>query len=175
MLRHRGRAVPGVAMTTARGRKCSATTAADKPCRAWAIHGSDPPLCSAHAGRNTGAGAPPGNTNRQAHGFYASTLSEAELADLVAFSDDLTLDDEIACARVILRRLMHHLDLDPDADRPPDVDDLHKLANLALSATRTIARLLRDQRAISGDAADGIAGAIGQALDELATEWGLDL
>jgi hypothetical protein len=162
-------------MTTKRGRPCSATTAAGKPCKAWAVRDTDPPLCAAHARRNTGAGAPPGNRNRQAHGFYSSTLTEEELADLVAVADDLTLDDEIACARVILRRLMHHLEIDPDAEHPPDVDDLHKLANLALSATRTVARLLRDQRAITGEAADGIAGAIGQALDELATEWGLDL
>ena len=32
-----------------------------------------------------------------------------------------------------------------------------------------------DQRALSGAASDGIAGAIGQALDELATEWGVEL
>lgn len=36
-------------------------------------------------------------------------------------------------------------------------------------------RMLRDQRALSGEAADGIAGAIAQALDELATELGTDL
>jgi hypothetical protein len=41
-------------------RPCSQLTAAGEPCRAWAIRGSDPPLCSAHAGRNIGAGTPPG-------------------------------------------------------------------------------------------------------------------
>ena len=46
---------------------------------------------------------------------------------------------------------------------------------LALQATRTVARLLRDSRAISGEASDGLCAAIGQALDELSTEWGIDL
>jgi hypothetical protein len=30
-------------------------------CKAWAVHGSDPPRCSPHSGR---ASAPPGNTNQ---------------------------------------------------------------------------------------------------------------
>jgi hypothetical protein len=38
-----------------------------------------------------------------------------------------------------------------------------------------IARLLRDKRALSGKAADGISGAIAQALDEMGTEYGLPL
>jgi hypothetical protein len=59
----------------------------------------------------------------------------------------------------------------------PDLDiaDLAHLAGLVLSGTRIVARLLRDQRAISGTSADGIAGAIAQALDEMGTEWGLSL
>ncbi len=38
-----------------------------------------------------------------------------------------------------------------------------------------IGRLLRDKRALSGASADGILGAIGQALDELSTELGVPL
>ena len=38
-----------------------------------------------------------------------------------------------------------------------------------------LGRLLRDQRALEGEAADGISAAISQALDELSTELGVDL
>ena len=41
----------------------TAVTKAGKPCQAWAIVGSNPPLCSAHSGMDVGAGAPPGNQN----------------------------------------------------------------------------------------------------------------
>ena len=30
--------------------KCTARTASGKPCKAWAIRGSDPPLCAPHTG-----------------------------------------------------------------------------------------------------------------------------
>jgi len=53
-------------------------------CRAWAVRGSDPPLCSAYAGR--GVGAPPGNQNARTHGFYASAITRDELADVLPLS-----------------------------------------------------------------------------------------
>ena len=94
----------------------------------------------------------------------------------------MTLDDEIGCARVALRRLLILLDAS-DASRfddPADVQpmtraDYARLMGLALQAARTIARLLRDKRALSDTAADGITGAIGTALDELSTIWGVSL
>jgi hypothetical protein len=49
-------------------RRCSATCANGKPCRAWALRGSEPPLCAAHSGK---VGAPPGNKNAQTHGYYS--------------------------------------------------------------------------------------------------------
>jgi hypothetical protein len=153
--------------------KCTQSTRNGNPCRAWAIRGSDPPTCATHAGRTKTAGAPLANVNRQAHGFYSAALDPNELADLVAFADDVSLDDEIALARVILRRVTNHL-RHPDLETI-DLDNLATLASLVLAGTRTVARLLRDQRALSGDAADGFAGAIAQALDELSTELGLQL
>ena len=167
-------------------RRCEHQTA-DGPCKAWAIRGSDPPRCSAHAGRNAGAGAPPGNQNRRTHGFYASALLPEELADLVACSGDMTLDDEIAIARVTLRRILAFLSADrvhrgPEYSRAPEGTtvemtplDYARLAALSLAGARTVARLLRDKRALSGEAADGISGAISQAIDELSTEWGIPL
>lgn len=153
--------------------RCTQTTRSGKPCRAWAVRGSDPPACAAHAGRTKGAGAPPHNINRRQHGFYSPVLVPDELADLVQFADDLSLADEIALARVILRRVVGKLTVTDPAVL--DIEDLSKLAALSLAGTRTVARLLRDQRALSGDAADGFAGAIAQALDELSTEIGIQL
>jgi hypothetical protein len=79
-------------------RRCTSTTRSGRPCRAWAVRGTDPPAGAAHAGRNVGAGAPEANQNARTHGFYASVLDPQELADPIAYADDMTLDDEIACA-----------------------------------------------------------------------------
>ena len=55
------------------------------------------------------------------------------------------------------------------------MQDLARLMALHSQNASRLGRLLRDKRALSGEAADGFAGAIGQALDELSTEWGIDL
>jgi hypothetical protein len=57
----------------------------------------------------------------------------------------------------------------------PDVGDLVRLLRIHGQNASRLGRLLRDRRALSGDAADGLLGAIAQALDELSTEWGVDL
>ena len=159
--------------------RCTHTTVKDQPCKAWAIRDSDPPVCIAHSGHRSG---PVGNQNARQHGFYASALDPEELNDLMIYGSDMTLDDEIACARVALRRILALLDnpnitnfQDPGNSTSLTHADYARLMGLALQATRTIARLLRDQRALSGAAADGILGAISLALDELGTEWGLAL
>ena len=153
-------------------RRCTAITARGKPCKAWALADTDPPRCSAHQ-----EPIAPANGS-----FYAAALKPEELADLLTYADDLTLDDEIACARVVLRRLLVLLDTaaiadfaDPGAPRPLTGTDLCRLFGLSLQAARTVARLLRDKRALTGEAADGISAAIAQALDELSTEWGIEL
>lgn len=100
--------------------------------------------------------------------FYP--LLPGELAGLATLSDDSSLANEIDLARVTLRRVMAQMD-----QTPADPETLAKLGALVMSGARTIARLLRDQRALTGQAADGIAGAIGQALDELSIELGIEL
>lgn len=147
---------------------CSATTKAGRPCQAKPIKGSRPPLCASHSRRNKSAGPPTGNQNARKHGFYSRQLTNQELADLIAAGDDLALADEIAINRVLLQRLLAALET-------ADAETLATIAPIILSGTRTIGRLLRDQRALSGEAADGIAGALAQALDELSTEWGVEL
>ncbi|HUK86882.1 MAG TPA: hypothetical protein VLT85_04395 [Terriglobales bacterium] len=62
-----------------------------------------------------------------------------------------------------------------DAADPGDTRTLIRLFSLYAQIASRMGRLLRDQRALSGQAADGIAGAIAQALDELSSELGQPL
>jgi hypothetical protein len=62
-----------------------------------------------------------------------------------------------------------------NAADPDDVHTLIRLFSLHGQNASRLGRLLRDQRALSGQAADGIAGAIAQALDELSNELGQPL
>ena len=155
-------------MVKSQNQRCVQRTKSGRPCNAWAVRGSEPPTCAVHAGRT--------------QGFYAGALEPGELADLVAFAGDLTLDDEIACARVALRRVLAALSTpgdtegaDPAAGEALSLSEFARVAGLAFQGTRTVSRLLRDQRALSGDASEGISGAIAAALDELSTMWGVDL
>jgi hypothetical protein len=57
----------------------------------------------------------------------------------------------------------------------PSVPELSHLLQIHGQNASRLGRLLRDRRALCGDAADGISGAIAQALEELSTELGTDL
>ena len=151
-------------------RHCTETTQSGRPCRAWAVHDTDPPLCSAHAGRNVGAGALAGNQNARKHGFYARTFTAAELADLVAAGNLKTLEDEVAIARVVLRRLLEYLQ---GEDLPPD--EIKTIAPLVLRATGRIARLLKDQKLVSGETGDAVMAWLADAVTLAANEIGVDL
>ena len=143
--------------------RCTATTRRG-PCHAWAVRGTDPPLCSAHAGRNAGAGAPQGNQNARTAGFYSQAISVEELADLAVLGDDTSLTDEIAAVRVVVRRVLNAL---AAAVEPA-------LVACVYDGTRTVARLLRDRRAVSGEAADSLLSAIDTAIQEFVTETGIN-
>lgn len=142
--------------------KCSHSTASGRPCKAWAIRDTDPPTCSAHQGRS---GAPAGNQNARSHGFYSRVIEEHELADLIALGDNISLDDEIALCRVAIRRLAASLQAETQDDDAPT--NLEKIASLMFAGSRTVARLLRDKRVISGEAAATLAAAFSTALDEI--------
>jgi DNA-binding GntR family transcriptional regulator len=112
-------------------------------CRAWAMRDSDPPLCNIHAGR---ARPPRGNQNARKHGFYSPMIHVADLRDLAECIDQLTIDSELSCARLVLRSVLGRLhDLPVDASPA----DFTRLSGLVLEATRTIARLLRDRDALA--------------------------
>ncbi len=136
---------------------CSATTAAGHPCRAWAVPNTTPPLCAAHGGASKPPGAPTGNTNAEKHGFYSADPS------------DVTVDEAIAGLVDKMSRL------DELIDDQPLSPLLVELFQIYTQASSRLSRLLRDRRALSGEAADGMAGAIAQALDELSVELGTPL
>jgi plasmid maintenance system antidote protein VapI len=56
-----------------------------------------------------------------------------------------------------------------------DLESMAKLLALLGQNASRIGRLLRDQRALTGEAADGLLGALSTALDELGTEWDREL
>lgn len=141
--------------------RCTATTGRG-PCRAWAVRGADPPLCAAHAGRNAATQAE--NQNARKAGFYSGALTDEELADLAVLGDDATLIDEIGAVRVVVRRVLTSM----EASVEP------ALAACLFDGTRTVARLLRDRKAISGEAADALCSAIDQAIQEFVTEAGIN-
>jgi hypothetical protein len=57
---------------------------------------------------------------------------------------------------------------------PPDAALIRMFSLYTLACSR-LSRLLRDRRALSNEAADSLAGAVAQVLDELGTEWGIEL
>lgn len=102
---------------------------------------------------------------RKVSGFYSKIFSEDELLDVarLAAASDVSLDEEIGMLRICMRRVLE-----------ANIDHAKTLQLLSRGAGQ-LARLMRAKRALSGDAADGLADAFAKALDELSTELGIDL
>jgi len=98
-------------------------------------------------------------------GFYSVIFSEREILDVgrLAASGDVSLDEEISMLRVCMRRVLE-ADIDPATS-----------LQLLSRGVGELAKLMRAKRALSGEAADGLADAFAKALDELSTELGIDL
>lgn len=137
-------------------RRCSATTKAGEPCRAWAAHGSQ--LCASHLGKT---GAPAGNKNRQTHGFYAAPSRKLESIDDVV-QDQLGRQEQLSA----------YIDEQMKAGNV-DLDEVVRLFALTGQNASRLGRLLRDQRALSGASADGFLEMVSKLLDEINTEMDL--
>ena len=143
-------------------RRCTAHARSGHPCRAWAMRDSDPPRCRAHRGKETVQDA------------------EKVLAGPAFYPQDptaITIDAAIAGLADKMRRLdaiIASRDEVESCTWPPD-EALLQLFGLYSQASSRLSRLLRDRRALSGEAADGFAGAVAQALDELSSQWGVEL
>ena len=147
--------------------RCPATNKDGTPCRAFPVRGSDPPLCSSHGGGRAPVGAPAGNQNARTHGVTINEVAPLRDPDDVPDSISEVIHDlavkQARLSKIINGRL-----------NTSDIDVLARLLELHAQTASRLGRLLRDERALSGEAADGISAAIGQALDELSTELGTD-
>jgi hypothetical protein len=94
------------------------------------------------------------------------------LDDLVFYAAEMTLDDEIACARIALRRALEFIQQDAET---LGREQYLRAAALIFHGTRTIARLLRDRYLLSTEAAEGIADFMNEALDLLSEQLGREL
>lgn len=140
-------------------RRCAGKRADGSPCRGWAKRGVDPPLCGPHSGR---AGPPVGNRNAYKHGCYARPTR------------DLTRIEEVV-SDLADRQAQLTAYLEARLADGAEVKEVARLFALHGQNASRLGRLLRDQRALSGDSADGLLQAIGQALDEISTELGITL
>jgi hypothetical protein len=139
-------------------------------CKNYAQRGSS--YCRSHAPNApppNARGAEAANANAQRHGLYSHFFHPDDLEALAAVSADSGLDDEIALTRVAIRRLAEYI------ENAGTTDEAISLAQALFAGAGRVAGLLKTQRSLTGQAADGIAGAIGQALDELGAEWGTQL
>ena len=128
-------------------------------CRAWAM--PDSPYCRSHrpAEAARADSPPPGESPL---GIYAAALTPEERQLIEGQSEALDLEPEIWLLRVMSRRLFLAIG-QGDADQ----ETLRKLASVLYQGIARLSQLLRTRRAVSGEAADGLACALAQALDEL--------
>jgi hypothetical protein len=127
--------------------------------------GSD--YCRVHRMDLAPTGAPDGQHARQ--GLYSRFLKPDDVVALALVGADVTLDDEIAFTRAVIRRLAGLM------ETAASIEDACRLANTLFQGTGRVANLLRTQQALSKETADGVTGAIAKALDELGSEWGIRL
>jgi len=119
---------------------------------------------SAHKAR----GAQPGNANAEKHGFYSPHFTPAELARVAEFVRNPSLDDEIFMLRTLNSRVLQLTQALPQTEQ-------REILDIMIRSTGRIAKLLRDKRALTGGSADGFAEHIAAALDEIATELGIEV
>ena len=173
-------------------RRCSSLTKEGRRCRAWAVRGSDPPACSAHLRASAPRAAPVKGTGGRSEarerllaellgelegefpeaGFYSSSLSEEELADLVSYAAEESLEDEIACARIAMRRTLGFLNREQDS---MSETEFLRAAALLFQGARTVALLVREQHALTGGEDGRLEEVFDAALDVLSEEWGIAL
>ena len=144
-------------------RRCTATCLNGTPCRAWAVHGTDPPRCSAHRGASGAIEAPVGNEKALKHGGRAE----------VEVTEDCSID--VVIERLYQRQVQLDAYITERWESGVSVGELAHVLRLHGQNASRLGRLLRDRRALSGEAADGISGAVAQALDELSSELGTQL
>ncbi|MDX1614153.1 MAG: hypothetical protein R3300_07565 [Candidatus Promineifilaceae bacterium] len=135
-------------------RRCTSLTKSGRPCRAWALRGSEPPLCRIHAGRRA----------------YNQGLLTMGLVDMHSdwfVKEDL--DVEVAIVRAVMGYAFADLD---EAETPAE---RVRLGALLLRGAGTLATLLRTNRKLMPEEAGVVEQIFDRALDRAAAELGMDL
>jgi hypothetical protein len=114
--------------------------------------------------KQRGRGAQPGNSNARRHGAFAAPTRKLE-----------TIDDIIADMQARQEQISELISQAMTGEGHTTTEDLIKLFAIHGQGASRLGRLLRDQRALSGQSADGLSAAIAAALDELSTELGITL
>lgn len=133
-------------------RRCGANRADGSACQAWAVRDSDPPRCAAHSGR---VGAPKGNRNAVRHGAYGRL--EIEISGISDAVQDLE------------RRLSM---LASYLERVEDPEAMMSALGLYGQMVSRYGRLLRDKKALSGEAADSVLENLAIAAENLGAQLG---
>lgn len=111
-------------------------------------------------------GGQAGNVNALRHGFYSRTFTEEELVEIGRLAvAELSLDEEIAMLRVLMRRVL-------ETDLP--AKDVIEMLGRAAGQLRRLVQTKMDLEA-AGDSEDTVSRAMERALDELADELGVEL
>ena len=157
-------------------RRCTAETKSGKPCRAWAVHDTDPPRCAIHGARATG-GAPKSNTNALTHGYYqGSDLDKADPPTINAILNDLAARQQQLSD--LINTCLDHLTLEPAlsaSDRDHSLEPLITLFKLHGQNASRLGRLLRDRLVMDAAGPDRLQVFIDKVLDDLSIEWGREL
>lgn len=141
-------------------RRCTKTKDDGTPCKAWAVRGSDPPLCGAHGGGRARPGAPVGNKNAEKHGAYVAAPGG-------------DLDRRIAELNRKIARLSDYIDANFD-DSMAD-GTLQGLLDAYGRLVSRVGRLERDRQAVTGGDVDALDADFEQALAVVSEILGLDL
>jgi hypothetical protein len=135
---------------------------AQPDCRAWAVHGTEPARCVAHAPRETPVVVP------EMAKVYASGYTDDELEVIAAMMDgELSLEHEIWLQRMLNRRLLHEA-------RGADLKTLLRVSHAIGEGGWRVAqymKAMKEMEALSGKDGDSeLQRSIAQALDELSAE-----
>jgi hypothetical protein len=140
-------------------RLCSRLTKHGLPCRAWAMRGSDPPVCSVHAGATVSPGAPRGNTYALKHGYYSKAVRDRCADNEIDQIQSPSLHGELVAGRIVLADLLAYY-------LRPDLQPEQKMTAVPL-----INSLLRTNTYIAGRV-NKLDVDWDEILDNLKEEWG---
>jgi hypothetical protein len=150
--------------------RCTATTRAGRPCRAWAVAGTDPPRCAPHGGGARPVGAPPNNRNAEKHGMYS--VSTPERSGVGSGSHAVSVGNLSAD---LADRLGRFGDSIEERAAELTLDQLARLLDTYSQAIGRLARIRRLEQQLHGAGGDELARAVDWTLDTLSEQWDLQL